>query len=139
MTLRRLRRLVAAYGANPARWPANQRTEAERLIATSAEAREILEDAQAVDAALARAAVPIDALTLDRLRDGIARRVARLPAASDSRPTAWLGGLLGTPLRWGTLVAAAVVGIWIGWSEPLLQRADPLAVLPLDPIAGEAL
>jgi hypothetical protein len=82
-------------------------------------------------------------MTLDRLRDGIARRVARLPAASDSRPGPWLApsldGLFGTPLRWGTLVAAALFGVWLGWSEPLLQRSDPLAVLQLDPIADEVL
>lgn len=139
MSPRRFRRLVAAYGANPARWPEPERAAAEELIAASAEAQMALAEAKALDGELTRAPVPVGPATLDRLRDGIRHRVARLPAASQVAPEPWLAGVFAMPLRLGALAAAALVGVWLGWSEPLLSNPDPLAALQLYPIADEVL
>jgi hypothetical protein len=52
MTLERLRALIAAYGANPARWPLAERPAAEALLARSPEARAALADAEPLDTLL---------------------------------------------------------------------------------------
>ena len=52
MTLERLRTLIAAYGANPARWPLAERPAAEALMARSPEACAALADAEPLDTLL---------------------------------------------------------------------------------------
>ena len=52
MTLDRLRDLVDAYGAAPERWPDQERELTLVFIATSAEARGLIEEAKLLDAAL---------------------------------------------------------------------------------------
>ena len=50
--LARLKQLLAAYGADPARWPESERTEARNLLAGSPEARQELREAAGLDALL---------------------------------------------------------------------------------------
>jgi hypothetical protein len=52
MTLERLRTLIAAYGADPARWPLAERPAAKTLLARSPEARAALADAEPLDTLL---------------------------------------------------------------------------------------
>jgi len=52
MTLERLRALIAAYGANPARWPLAERPAAEAFLARSPEARAALADVEPLDTLL---------------------------------------------------------------------------------------
>src|SRR5258706_15516415 len=47
--------LVAAYGADPARWPADERERAQRLVSSSAAAQGLLARERIPDAALASA------------------------------------------------------------------------------------
>jgi anti-sigma factor RsiW len=113
MTPDRLRTIIAAYGAAPARWPADERAAAEALLARSAEARALLAEAADIDAALDRAL-----LTPPQL-DPVA-----LAAAASARPQPRrraaarridFGALFGWP-RFAALAAAAIAGIVIGVS-----------------------
>lgn len=49
MTLARLREILAAYGASPRRWPADERDGAETLLASSLKAREAVTEAARLD------------------------------------------------------------------------------------------
>ncbi len=53
MTFAQFERLLDTYGAAPESWPTAERTAAERLLATSAEAQRLLTSAQRLDQAIA--------------------------------------------------------------------------------------
>lgn len=65
-----LRRMLDAYGADPARWPDGGRQAAELLLAGDREARRLLAEARRLDAVLARAGTP-DPARLAQLADRI--------------------------------------------------------------------
>lgn len=52
MELIRLKEIIEAYGAEPARWPADERAPAQALLRRSAEARGLQDDARRLDRAL---------------------------------------------------------------------------------------
>lgn len=52
VTLARLREILAAYGASPRRWPADERDGAETLLASSLKAREAVTEAARLDGVL---------------------------------------------------------------------------------------
>lgn len=52
----RFRQIIEAYGADPKRWPAEERAAAERLALERADAHALLQEALALDRALALAA-----------------------------------------------------------------------------------
>ena len=56
--LARFRDLIGAYGADPRRWPPDERAEAEALLARSPEAAALQRTAAALDALLDRAPAP---------------------------------------------------------------------------------
>jgi hypothetical protein len=129
MTLDRLRAIVDAYGADPARWPAAERAAGEALVAGSPSARALVADAAPLDTALD---------TLPALRPTPAMRTAVLAAAP--RPPApsfaarlregWrelFGELGGWQTAGGILAAALVLGIVSGrmLSEGMSADASP--------------
>src|SRR5262249_59318106 len=59
MMVWRFRRLIDAYGADPARWPPPERAAALALLATSAQARAALEAARRLDGLLAADQTPV--------------------------------------------------------------------------------
>ncbi len=88
MMIRRFRRLIAAYGADPARWPPGQRGRAEALLARSAPARALLAEAQAFDSLLmADAKPPAD----ERLAAAIVARATAAPQERAPAPTRAIG------------------------------------------------
>ena len=119
MMIWRFRRLIAAYGADPARWPPGQRSRGEALLAGSPTARALLAEAQAFDALLlADAKPPAD----EQLAAAI---VARATAAPQERAPAPARAIV---LDWSLsrlwpqavgLAAAAVLGFVIGWTDLL--------------------
>jgi hypothetical protein len=52
LSLDRFKTLTRSYGAAPDRWPHNERAEAELLLQHSAQARQLVEEARALDVAL---------------------------------------------------------------------------------------
>lgn len=143
MRLSRFEALLAAYGARLERWP--DPAAARRLLAESPAARAALAQAERVDRALDGYAPRIDPARAARLRDGVQRRIARLPAPEPPRGLgAWLARhvVLNLSLRFGALAAMAAVGVWIGWSQPLppVEQAglDPLAPIQVYPVSDES-
>ncbi len=58
MTLARLREILAAYGASPRRWPADERDGAQALLASSLKAREAVTEAARLDGVLDQGPAP---------------------------------------------------------------------------------
>lgn len=75
-----LQNLFDAFGADPARWPAASRAAAQALLDSSAEARELMREAAAVDALLSRAST-LPAGRLATLSDRITSAAARVSQA----------------------------------------------------------
>lgn len=132
MRMFRFRRLLAAHGGDPARWPEAMRPAAEELLRGSAKARAELAAARALDAALAAAGStaedegPADDVLVAR----ILSRAAELP--QEPRLPAPPAGEGGFPFRrWllpqaAGLAAAALAGLVVGWSGlmPVEERID---------------
>jgi len=120
MMLWRFRRLIEAYGADPARWPPPERAAALALLATSAQARSALEDVRRLDALLAADRKPaadasLAASVVTRAtaqpQDRAERSNRRLEPGGWSLPRLW-------PQAAG-LLAAALLGFAIGWANLL--------------------
>ncbi|MGX1196880.1 hypothetical protein [Parvibaculum sp. MBR-TMA-1.3b-4.2] len=129
MTLERLDELLSAYGADEAGWPAGERQAARDLIAASAEARQLLEDARALDTLLNAAPVEEPSAELvERLMAARPREVSKeLPQARREAGRAKKGGGLrgiaaalwpygSSAFPAGALAASLVLGIALGTS-----------------------
>lgn len=107
MTDARVLELIAAYGADPDRWPADERDDALARAAASPAAQQALHDARMLDQALATWSNPQPRLDA----------VARVLAAARTAPRH-------QPLRWpwfagsGLAAAAALVGIVLLTGQP---------------------
>jgi hypothetical protein len=115
MTLERLRTLIAAYGANPARWPLAERPAAEAFLARSPEARAALADAEPLDTLLD--AVP--ALSPSPvLRAAV---LADMPRLTRSGRIGWWDSLRSLLIEFGglpavrpLLIASLMLGLFAG-------------------------
>jgi hypothetical protein len=129
MTLDRFRAIVAAYGAEPARWPAAERAGCESLLTVSIEARALVGEAASLDAAL-------DALPA--FHPTPAMRTAALAAAPRSAPPSFVarlregcseifGELGGWRMAGAALTASLLLGIVSGGllSEGSVQEYSP--------------
>jgi len=133
MTRTRLEKLLAAYGADPARWPAEDRQAAAQLSGDSS-LRASAEEARRIDRMLGRLPQPqpaSDALysrlmaVADRTQPGgvIARLAAWLPGSS--------GDLTGRALAGeaATLAMALAAGLWLAASG-LAVQAESMDLSP---------
>jgi hypothetical protein len=146
MTYERLSRIVDAYGASPARWPADERLAAEAFLAASAEAQALVEDARTLDFLLDKAPVdaPSDAL-VSRL---MAARPRAVPAANAgrSRP-GFLRGLVdavwpyGSPaFPTGALAASIMLGVAFGSTLDIsLLTTQSMTDVAVDATTGDEL
>lgn len=88
ISMDRLRAIVAAYGTDPARWPDDERRDAEELVARFSEARAIVESAQPLDRLLG--VVPVPASASQQLRMAILQDVVGLQENRKlTGPTLW--------------------------------------------------
>lgn len=122
MMIWRFRRLIEAYGADPTRWPAGERSRGEALLARSDRARRLLAEAQALDALLMADAKPA---ADERLAAAVIARATAEP--QERRPVQprefrldWSLSRL-WPQAVG-LAAAAVLGFVVGWTDLLPAR-----------------
>jgi hypothetical protein len=123
MTLQRFKDLVEAYGAEPARWPEDERIAALELLERSAEARAAMEEAQALDRLLDLS--PSTAVT-PALQERI---LAALPPRSQSASGvgAFLVSLLPGRPAWVPAAALALslaLGLGVGTFAPTLAGLD---------------
>jgi hypothetical protein len=113
MTMDRLKTLLDAYGASPARWPAEERAAAEAMIAASDEARAAFAEAARLDSLLDRAAPPPPADRLGWRLRGIGPKAE--PTVSSLQPRrGWMGSLA----RAAAVALAVAGGVAIGFSLP---------------------
>lgn len=155
MSFRRFKALADSYGADLQRWPAALRGDAQALRDASPAARALLDEARALDTAIAAAGRRREAAlwpageqdaALARLRDGVAARIApgpsrpvharRGPAAMLLGAMTWASrgqsGWLGMAMGAGLAVAA---GVLIGaQTVPPPVTVDVLTILQPTPI-----
>jgi len=118
MNPKRLERLIEAYGAEPARWPASERAAGERHLADHHAAQARLNAARALDAALdAWGPQPVTA----ELR---ARVLAAAPQGRARRPVWTLRGLWLSGAGLAACAAGAITGAVL--IAPSLASAFPV-------------
>lgn len=136
MTLERLREIVEAYGASPARWPQAERSMAEALASSSEEARTLVAEAARFDALLdmAPAEAPSAALT-ERLMAARPRAVTPLAPVQHEAGKGFLRGLFDAIWPYGsavfpagTLAAALVMGVALGSASDISLSVSGTAV-----------
>ena len=133
MDLARLQQLLDAYGAEPRRWPVEERAAAEALIAGSPAAAAMREQAAALDMVMNLSAAPAPSPEL----------MARILAGRERRglfSLVWPFGPVWQPVS--AMAAAAALGIAIGIAAPDLVIPDygDLAVAEVESLAlGPAL
>lgn len=110
MTRERLKEILAAYGADPSRWPAGERAAALELLARSPELESDRADAARLDAALDAASAVGD---LGLTGAALAGRITR--AAANVRMFPKRRRFAGTWPGLAGLAAAAAAGLFIGW------------------------
>lgn len=151
MTLKRFRKLADSYGADLRRWPERLRPQANALLESSAQAREIVARARELDEAITAAASarsenlwsgdrPDAALV--RLRNDVATRIGpAVPATAivaggiagrvahdASRRPGWIGLATAASVA---IIAGVVLGILHSQTAP---RQDLLVLLQPSPI-----
>jgi hypothetical protein len=106
MTPKRLQELIDAYGAEPARWPEAERSDAQAYIAGHPQSREVLAAARALDLTLDAWALPPIAVGL---RQHVLSRAPSQPMQWSWRRL-WLSGAgLAAACAAGALVGAVVI------------------------------
>ena len=133
----RFARLVEAYGAEPARWPAGERHAAQRLLSSSTSAQHALAQARALDRALAPATPPSVSLALEnRLLtdfDRAQRRWSLRKSIDAAARTVWPGAPLWQPATVFGLALAIGIGVAVLAPLDLRQGEDNSAgVFALD-------
>lgn len=115
MDRQRLDSLLDAYGADPARWPAAERSAAQALLASDPAAQARLAQARLLDRALdvlPPAPAPAGDLAA-RIRNAARQPVTPaipLPAPANTN----------SPWRFtAALAASAVIGLWLGFAAPV--------------------
>lgn len=136
MNLDRFADLVTAYGADPVRWPGNERAAAQALAQASSEARRLLQEAASLDAVLMHAPAP------EPSADLASRIMAQLPPVRVAQPRpvlkATLSDVLATlfPFRaaWPQFATFAIalslgIGLGLGGLEEIFpEDSAPYAV-----------
>lgn len=126
LTLGRFRSMTESYGADLERWPQQARADARALLSVSEQARGLLEEARALDVLIETTRAQADGLlwqpgeqdaALERLRTGVASRIAALPPHPRARDRLleWFRGEVAPArLRWLGLVTGGVCAIICG-------------------------
>lgn len=116
VTPKRVREIIAAYGAEPARWPAAERTAALAILRDDAELSALLQDAQRLDAALDSFAPPLPTVNAGDVAGRImaAARQTSTPRPKEA-PSIPFWRWFGWPKIAG-LAMAGVIGFTIGWT-----------------------
>jgi hypothetical protein len=106
MRIARFIHLAEAHGGDLERWPAAERDAARDLLGWSDEARRALEEAQALDVWLDRAAPEVDAERVERLATRIEEALDRRGPVPAPVPPAWT-----LPRLWPAATFLAVMGL----------------------------
>jgi hypothetical protein len=131
MTLERFADLLDRHGGELARWPQDERAQADVLLGTSAEARRLHTEAVRLDVALDQALPELDSAALPTLKRSIMARIAPQLAEDSAiiRFWNWLAG--GPRLAQVVLVRPAVLAmipllLGFGLGLSVSQPFDPV-------------
>lgn len=134
VTLNRFKKILAAYGADSARWPEAERETALRLARDNAAARQLLRDAQQLDRALDHLAAPAPGFDAARLAAAVMDRPQASPRSAPDPDWSipwwrWFGwpklaglavaGVLGVAVGWAGIDAQ--IGIWMGAESAMAE------------------
>ena len=124
MKPRRFRKLLSSYGANPERWPEDERAAAVALLATSSEARALRDRAETLDRML-------DTYRVDAADDGLRGQIIAAPHNPVFAPVEIDPKAGRRDVRWrgiwpqfAALAGACVLGFVIGTSD-LAASGEP--------------
>ena len=126
-------RLLDAHGADLARWPVQQRADAERLLATDPAARALWERARQFDARIARQLATVSEHEARTEQAAQARVLAALAQLPPQRRQTWWGEWSSALLDWdftpawpriAALASVAVAGFVIGLAGFDLPAAE---------------
>jgi hypothetical protein len=133
--------LLDRHGPRPECWPPRLRASAAALLARSEEARAALRAAEALDATLRRGLPEPAPEAVARLRESVARRIARTPLPTPPSFRARLMAQLrpAAPAGWGALAALAASVLWLALAPPAGMAEVPLGPLLTLPVAGDTL
>ena len=113
MTIERLRQILDAFGADPARWPKAERDSALALLAHSPEAQRLREEARQLDSVLNEASEAIELrLDVKGVVAAIKDATGNVHRLSKSRSRF---SLVGAWPGFAGLAAAAAAGFIVGW------------------------
>lgn len=123
----RVLEIMAAYGADAARWPANERTAAQALVAEDAALQAELDAAAVLDAELAAwAMAPVAVSDIDATAAADAA-LARAPVQRRWWPTAVLGGSVAAALVAAVAILPISTGGPSGEATQVAQATTPAA------------
>ena len=142
VTLKRLGNLLDAYGADPDRWPEQERAAALALIDSSSDARAMRDDARSLDSVL-------DFVEQPAISPALARRVQKLHRPARRNPlSAIFAGLIpwmhdrfrpAPRFAWqGAVAAAGVIGIATGVALSEFTFEQPRTAAPVTELALQA-
>jgi hypothetical protein len=137
VTPKRVREIIAAYGADAARWPAAERAAALAIVRDDAELSALLRDAGWLDAALDSFALPLPVVNAADLAGRIMASASQVPARrrpDEASVPFWRW--FGWPKLAG-LAMAGVIGFTIGWTGLDAQLGEWMA--PGSTISGPVL
>jgi len=139
MDATRLKRLIEAHGADPQRWPPDERAAALALLESSPEAQALVAEARRLDALLA--AVPVGD-TAPAATVALRRRIVALPTRRDGGQSVggghWMLGPWSFSRLWPSaagLAAAGLIGLVVGWTQ-LVPAGDQPEVGDLRDLVG---
>lgn len=115
----RAEQIIDAYGANPHRWPDQERAELLKLAERDEQVRLMLNEAKELDAFL-------DEMPALHASEGLAGHLSAIP---EKNRLGWLRALWPFGEMWQpalTFASAALVGVWLGVSNPALL--DPTLI-----------
>ncbi len=126
MTMERFAQICEAYGSNPQAWPAGERAAAQALVASSADARSLLERAAGLDERLA---------VLPSLMPSASLRARVLTSRVEPIEPSWLAGLREL-LSWRPAVPALALALVAGIAVGLWMSAEPTDQLDVVNVAS---
>ena len=140
MDTNRFAELLDAYGADPRRWPANERAAALALAQASTEARRLLEQATATDALLA---MPPSIAPSSDLAARIMAQLPAQPASLDQRLLGLLREISPFRILWpqlATLALALSIGVGVGLGDYMesFVAAEDSASLAVQQVVADA-
>lgn len=125
MDVARFTRLLEIHGTDLARWPADQRDDASRLLEVAPEARAAWSRARELDSLFARDRPAVDPARRSAIATAALRRIRALPAREEPLGWRWLF----SPALGAAFATMIVFGCFVGLQTAPLPSGAPLDII----------